>query len=143
MAVFDTTFPHKRKYKAEWVSPYHTTQNEIDHICITKTFRKSMDKAGEKSGSGIAPDHHRVVAKRKPKLTKRWITVQTALQRFNTALLSHKNKPIQDDSTSRPRTHNIYSRRRNYDGSNWKGIKEALTSTCQEVVSCKRHHHKE
>ncbi|VDP35127.1 unnamed protein product [Schistosoma curassoni] len=26
---------------------------------------------------------------------------------------------------------------------NWKGIKEALTSTCQEVLGLKKHHHKE
>ncbi|VDO80322.1 unnamed protein product [Schistosoma mattheei] len=26
---------------------------------------------------------------------------------------------------------------------NWEGIKEALTSTCQEVLGLKKHHHKE
>ncbi|VDP66098.1 unnamed protein product [Schistosoma mattheei] len=26
---------------------------------------------------------------------------------------------------------------------NWKGIKDALTSTCQEVLGLKKHHHKE
>ncbi|VDP52693.1 unnamed protein product [Schistosoma margrebowiei] len=26
---------------------------------------------------------------------------------------------------------------------NWKGIKEALNSTCQEVLDLKKHHHKE
>ncbi|VDP07388.1 unnamed protein product, partial [Schistosoma margrebowiei] len=26
---------------------------------------------------------------------------------------------------------------------NWKGIKEALTSTCQEVLGLKKYHHKE
>ncbi|VDP44043.1 unnamed protein product [Schistosoma curassoni] len=26
---------------------------------------------------------------------------------------------------------------------NWKGIKEALTSTCHEVLGLKKHHHKE
>ncbi|VDP50798.1 unnamed protein product [Schistosoma curassoni] len=28
-------------------------------------------------------------------------------------------------------------------GDNWKGIKETLTSTCQEVLSHNKHHHKE
>ncbi|VDO62168.1 unnamed protein product [Schistosoma margrebowiei] len=27
--------------------------------------------------------------------------------------------------------------------NNWKRIQEALTSTCLEVLGCKRHHHKE
>ncbi|VDP84858.1 unnamed protein product, partial [Schistosoma mattheei] len=26
---------------------------------------------------------------------------------------------------------------------NWKGIRETLTSTCQEVLNLKKHHHKE
>ena len=27
--------------------------------------------------------------------------------------------------------------------SNWKGIKEVIVSTCQEVLGQKKHHHKE
>ncbi|VDO93676.1 unnamed protein product [Schistosoma margrebowiei] len=27
--------------------------------------------------------------------------------------------------------------------NNWKGIKEVLTSTCQEVLGLKKYHHKE
>ncbi|VDP25230.1 unnamed protein product [Schistosoma margrebowiei] len=63
-----TIFPYKRIHKATWISPDHTTENQIDHICINKKFRRTMED---------------------------------------------------------------------------KSIKEALTSTCQEVLGLKKYHHKE
>ncbi|VDP75509.1 unnamed protein product, partial [Schistosoma curassoni] len=87
-----TIFPHKRKHKATWISPDHTTKNQIDHICINKKFRRTMEDVRTKRGADIASDHHLVVANLKLKLKKNWKTGQTALQRFNTAFLRDTNK---------------------------------------------------
>ena len=35
-------FTHKRIHKATWVSPDHITENQIDHFCIYKKFRRSL-----------------------------------------------------------------------------------------------------
>ncbi|VDP30831.1 unnamed protein product [Schistosoma mattheei] len=82
VVIGGTIFPHKRIQKATWISPEHTTDNQIDHICINKEFRRTMEDD----------------------------------------LLKEEETTMED---------------------NWKGNKEALTSTCQEVLGLKKHHHKE
>ncbi|VDP00793.1 unnamed protein product [Schistosoma margrebowiei] len=65
-------FPHKRIHKTTWTSPDHSTQNQIDHICINKTFRRTKEDVRTKRGADIASDHHLLVAKMKSKLKKHW-----------------------------------------------------------------------
>ncbi|VDO98711.1 unnamed protein product [Schistosoma mattheei] len=38
MIIGGTTFPHKRMHKAACLSLDHTTEDHVDHICITKNF---------------------------------------------------------------------------------------------------------
>jgi hypothetical protein len=44
LIIGGTIFPHKDCYKAIWVSPIveNKVENQIDHICITKNWRKSL-----------------------------------------------------------------------------------------------------
>ena len=57
MVIVGILFPYNRIHKATWVSSYHTTGNQIDHIYITKKFR-SMEHVRTRRGANIAPDHH-------------------------------------------------------------------------------------
>lgn len=58
MVIGDTIFPCKRINKATWVSLDHNTQNQIDHICITKIFTKSVGDVRIRTGADIASDHY-------------------------------------------------------------------------------------
>ncbi|VDP23203.1 unnamed protein product [Schistosoma margrebowiei] len=93
LVIGGTIFPHKRIHKATWISPDHTTENQIDHICINKKFRRTMEDIA---------------------LSNRFQALQNLLKEEETSMLD-----------------------------NWKGIKEALTLTCQEVLGLKKYHHKE
>ncbi|VDO97370.1 unnamed protein product [Schistosoma margrebowiei] len=53
-----TIFPHKCIHKATWISPDHTTENQIDHICINKKIRRTMENVRTRRGADIASDHH-------------------------------------------------------------------------------------
>ncbi|VDO84442.1 unnamed protein product, partial [Schistosoma margrebowiei] len=139
-------FPHKRIHKATWISPDHTTENQIDHICINKKFRKTMEDVRTRRGADVASDHHLVVANLKLKLKKNWTSGQTAIQRFNTAFLRDTDKLNEFKIALNNRFQALQDLRKEEETSmedNWKGIKEALTLTCQEVLGLKKYHHKE
>ena len=42
LVIGGTLFPHKRIHKVTWVSPDHFTENQIDHVCISRKFRRSL-----------------------------------------------------------------------------------------------------
>ncbi|VDP40084.1 unnamed protein product [Schistosoma margrebowiei] len=146
LVIGGTIFLHKRIHKTTWTSPDHTTQNQIDHICINKTFRRTIDDVRIKRGADIASDHHLLVAKIKLKLKKHWTTGRTISQKFNTAFLQDTDKLNKFKivlSNKFQAFHDLFNGEGTTVESNWKGIKEAITSTCHEVLGHKKHHHKE
>ncbi|VDO80600.1 unnamed protein product [Schistosoma curassoni] len=147
LVIDGTIFPHKRIHKSRWVSPDHTTKNQIDHICISKKYTSSMEDVRTRGGADIASDHHQlVVAKLKLKLKNQWTTGKASLQRFNTPFLRHIDKLNQFNRALDNKfqaSQDLLKEEKTNVEDNWKFIKEALTSTCQEVLGRKKHHHKE
>ncbi|VDP43670.1 unnamed protein product [Schistosoma margrebowiei] len=105
-----------------------------------------MEDVRTRRGADIASDHHLVVANLKLKLKKNWTTGQTVLQRFNTAFLRDTDKLNEFKIALNNRfqaLQDLLKEEETIMEHNWKSIKEALTSTCQEVMGLKKHHHKE
>ncbi|VDP69494.1 unnamed protein product [Schistosoma curassoni] len=74
LVIGGTIFPHKRIHKATWISPDHTKENQIDHICINKKFRRTTEDVRTRRRADITSDHHLAVANLKLKLKKNWKT---------------------------------------------------------------------
>ena len=72
LVIGGSLFMHKNIHKATWISPDMSTANQIDHICIGKRFRRSLQDVRVKRGADVASDHHLVTAKIKLKLKKNW-----------------------------------------------------------------------
>ncbi|VDP31497.1 unnamed protein product [Schistosoma curassoni] len=82
----------------------------------------------------------------KLELKNYWTTGETALQRFNTASLRDASKINQVKIALNNRLEALQDLLKEEETTmedNWKDIKEALTSTCQEVLGLNKHHHKE
>ncbi|VDP42715.1 unnamed protein product [Schistosoma mattheei] len=105
-----------------------------------------MEDVRTNRGADIAPDHHLLVVNMKLKLKKHWTTGRTISQKFNTAFLQDTdklNKFKRDLSNKFQAFHDLLNGEETTVESNWKGIKETITSTCHEVAGHKKHHHKE
>ncbi|VDP42339.1 unnamed protein product [Schistosoma margrebowiei] len=142
LIIGGTIFPHKRIHKTTWTSPNHNTQNQIDHICINKVFRRTIENVRTKRGADMASDHHLLVAKMKLELKKYWTTRWTVSQKFNTAFLRDTDK-LNKFKLALSNKFGAFHGEGTTVESNWKGITETITSTCHEVLGHKKHHHKE
>ena len=63
LIIGGSVFPHRRIHNATWVSPDHRTENQIDHICISQKFRRSMQDVRVHRGADAASDPHLVLRK--------------------------------------------------------------------------------
>ena len=80
MITEGSVFPDRRIHMATWVSPDYRTENQIDHICIGRKFRRSMQDVRVQRGADAASDHHLVLARMKMKLKKREVKRSTIMQ---------------------------------------------------------------
>ena len=87
MVIGGSIFPDKRIHKVTWVSPDHFTENQIDHICINKRYRRSVQDVRVYRGADVASDHHLVVATLRLKLKKYNTRNPKVSPRYNTKLL--------------------------------------------------------
>ncbi|VDP27632.1 unnamed protein product [Schistosoma mattheei] len=105
-----------------------------------------MEDVRTKRGADIASEQHLPAVKMKLKLKKHCTTGRTISQKFNTAFLQHTDKINKLKivlSNKFQAFHNLFNGERTTMERNWKGIKEAITSTCHEVLSHKKHHNNE
>ncbi|XP_052212089.1 uncharacterized protein LOC127831138 [Dreissena polymorpha] len=82
LVIGGSVFHHRRIHKATWVSPNLSTENQINHLCIARSFRRSLQDVLEE---------------------------------------------LLEEGTIEQK---------------WKNVKEAQTSTCQEVLGPKSYTHK-
>ena len=62
LTIKGAVFPHKTCHKTTWVSPNNITENQTDHIAISRRFRRSLLDVKNKRGADIGSDHHLMIA---------------------------------------------------------------------------------
>ena len=62
LVVEGTLFPYRGIHKLTWFSPSNRDRNQIDHLIINKTWRRSLMDVKVRRGADVSSDHHFVVA---------------------------------------------------------------------------------
>ena len=70
-----------------WVSPDNTTENQIDHICVSSKFRRSLLDVRAKRGADVPSDHHLLMGRCHLKLKNYNIGMQKTSYKYNIKML--------------------------------------------------------
>ena len=80
-------FQHRTIHKATWVSSDLQTgnQRQIAHMCIGKTFPRTLQDVRVRQGADVASDNHFLVARLKLKLRRNWTERTNQRLGYNTS----------------------------------------------------------
>ena len=115
------------------------TENQIDHFCISKRFRRSLQDVRVKRGADAATDHHLIVAKVKLKLKKYLNSTH------NVSMLTNKEKKAEFKIELNNRFEALYNETSQIvtTEDHWQQVKQAFTSACETVVGLKNRKHQD
>jgi hypothetical protein len=146
LVIGGSIFPHKRIHKSTWVSPDSRTENQIDHVCISKKFRRSLQDVRVRRGADVGSDHHLVVARLKLKLKRNQTDASDGRVKYNISLLKDPKTKEQFNLVLENRfkvLQELIEEEEDNVFNRWQKVKETLRSSCQEVVGTKKHQQKE
>ncbi|XP_046805059.1 uncharacterized protein LOC111688096 [Lucilia cuprina] len=131
LVIGGTLFPYPRVHKVTWVSPDCRTENQIDHITISRKWRGSLLDVRNKRGADIASDHHLLVATVRIKITAIRTNNTVFQRRFNVAKLKT------------PEIANLFSNELsgcasiNRETQTWQHVREIFTKSAEKHLGFK------
>ena len=145
LVIGGSIFPHKRIHKATWRSPDHVTENQIDHICISRKFRRSWRDVRVMRGADVSSDHHLLLTTIRLRL-KRYHQSTNTRVRYNTGLLRDKNTQASFQISLSNRFQLLQGLTEDGETdieTQWEHSKKIWLDTCEEVLGKKKTEHKE
>lgn len=146
LIIGGSIFPHKRIHKATWISPDHVTENQIDHFCIKKKFRKSLLDVRVQRGADAASDHHLLLAKVKLKLKKIQAPKGSARKMYNVTSLKDKAICTEYSLAVSNRYQALQEMLEDEDLSvdqTWQQVKNLWSDECEKTLGLKKQTQKE
>lgn len=145
LVIGGSVFPHKRIHKATWISPDHVTENQIDHICINKKFRRSWMDVRVMRGADVYTDHQLVTTTVRLRLKKHHNS-NNARVKFNVGMLRDEEVRTRFQISLTNRFQPLQGMIEEDEAdikSQWEHYSKMWKDTCEEVVGKKKSQHKE
>jgi Reverse transcriptase (RNA-dependent DNA polymerase)/Domain of unknown function (DUF6451) len=132
LKVGGTMFLHKTCHKHTWFSNDHRTKAQLDHVCISRSWSKSLLDVRSFRGADVGSDHHLVVASVRMQFVRTPKTKATRRRTFNTNQLQNQDTKTQFVECLREKL--LASNGQETVESRWTSVKTAFTATAQEVL---------
>lgn len=129
MVIGGSLFPHRPVHKVTWVSRDGFTENQIDHICISRKWKRSLLDVRNKRSADIASDHHLLIGEVRLRIARIRRQEERVGRRFNT-------RRLEDATVKRSFVEELETRAANISegGSveeQWTAIKNAFITTSE------------
>ena len=144
LVIGGSFFPHKRIHKATWISLNHVTENQIDHICISRKFRRSWQDVRVIRGANVSSDHHLLITTVRLRL-KRFTTSNSTRTQCNVGLLRNKDTQAAFQISLSDRIQPLQELKEDDEmdiETQWEHCKKFWHDTCKEVLGKKKTQHK-
>ena len=138
LVIGGTIFSHRKCHKA-WLSPDKLTENQIDHVMVSKRYISSLQDVRVRGGADIGSNHHLVVTKIKMNIhkkesaeTKKKVQCQkTKTKRHKANFSVFSSQPLRSATVKRSRNSwaEMVNIQRSSCGSMWRRLG---TSTFQK-----------
>ena len=137
LVITGTIFPHRIGHKQTWTSPDGLTQNQIEHVLISRQHRTSVLDTRAMRGADVASDHHLVRTKLRLKLKRHRIKKTPNRRRFNTVKLQELETRNQFSLTLRNKFDLLHVLKDDEETVEhiWQGVQRAYTETAKDVLS--------
>ena len=142
LIVTGTLFPHKLKHKLTWTSPNGKSENQIDHILVSKQHRTSVLDTRAMRGADVGTDHELVRCKIRIKLKRNKQIKEDKRKKFDTTKLykSEERKAFCLELKNRFETLEIKEETTGESEveMTWKHLEETFNSVAEEKLGFKK-----
>ena len=143
LVIGGSVFSHKRIHKATWVSPNYTAENQIDHLCTSSKFRRTLLDVRVMRGADVSSDHHLLVGKLQLKL-KRSGRCKASRVKYDINSLKDPFISQQFSITTRNKYQALQDMQDPGDSidDSWDSLKKMWTEACEEILGRKKQQSK-